>query len=91
MGIQGSLNSVYVLNFHNKKLKKTTTKEYKCLHKCNLHNKAYLITHWNIIFCLKTKEKFPLPRSKFSSYYLKLSNINLLIYYIYCLIPPTRI
>ena len=22
MGIQGSLNSVYVLNFHNKKLKK---------------------------------------------------------------------
>lgn len=60
MGIKGSLNSVYVLNFHNKKLKKTTTKEYKCLHKCNLHNKAYPDHSLKHYFLPKNKRKISL-------------------------------
>lgn len=49
-----------------------------------------LVTHSNIALWPKPKGKFPLPCSTMSSYYLSLTNINLLNYYIHCLAPPTR-
>lgn len=54
----------------------------KCLHKCNRLNKAYPDHSFKHCSLPQNKWNMSLPLSNFSSYYLWLSNINLLTMFI---------